>query len=79
MIHTPGIHRVRRRQHPCERENHLVTTVRLACTPPRREVGEKNQSRLHAAHQTRGRIGTVHASIVHLLMALPHSPLTFEM
>jgi hypothetical protein len=77
MIHTPGIHRVRRKQRPCERENHLVTTVRLACTPPRREVGVQTQSRcMQRTNEWRsGRIGTVHASCVHLLVALPHSPL----
>ena len=77
MIHTPGIHRVRRKQRPCERENHLVTTVRLACTPPRREVGVQTQSRcMQRTNECRsGRIGTVHASCVHLLVALPHSPL----
>ena len=77
MIHTQGIHRVRRKQRPCERENHLVTTVRLACTPPRREVRVQTQSRcMQRTNEWRsGRIGTVHASCVHLLVALPHSPL----
>jgi hypothetical protein len=73
MTHTPGIHRVRRKQHPCECCEPLVT---MHATAPGGETYKLQIGIRNAAHPTNGwagRIGTVHASIVHLFVALSHT------